>query len=523
MLEKIIDWSIRNKFMVVLVTLFIVISGGYALKNIPLDAIPDLSDVQVIVFTQYPGQAPQVVEDQVTYPLTTKMLSVPGSKVVRGYSFFGYSFVYIIFEDGTDIYWARSRVLEYLNYVSGQLPKGVTPVLGPDATGVGWVFEYALESDHHNLQELRSIQDWYLRYELTSVEGVSEVASLGGFVKQYQVAVDPNKLLAYNIPISELMMAIQRNNLDVGGGAIESAETEYVIRSFGYIKSVEDIRNIVVMTTPAGTPILVRDLAEVRLGPEMRRGVAELDGQGETVGGIIVMRFGENALKTIDNVKRKLEELRGRPARGGDDQNRLRPLRPDRAGRGHPQGEAAGGEHRGRPGDHALSLPPAQRLCRHLHPAGGHPDGLYPHVRPGDQRQHHEPGRHRHRHRRHDRRGHHHDRKRPQTSGTRPGQKTALADHPGRGQGGRADPLLLAAGHHRLLCAGLHPAGAVGPHVQAAGLHQDLCHGRRGPALHHHRPGAHGLVHPRQDQAGTRQSDQPPAASASTTRWSIWS
>ena len=309
MLEKIIDWSIRNKFMVVLVTLFIVISGGYALKNIPLDAIPDLSDVQVIVFAQYPGQAPQVVEDQVTYPLTTKMLSVPGSKVVRGYSFFGYSFVYIIFEDGTDIYWARSRVLEYLNYVSGQLPKGVTPVLGPDATGVGWVFEYALESDRHNLQELRSIQDWYLRYELTSVEGVSEVASLGGFVKQYQVAVDPNKLLAYDLPISELLMAIQRNNLDVGGGAIESAETEYVIRSFGYIKSVEDIRNIVVMTTPAGTPILVRDLAEVRLGPEMRRGVAELDGQGETVGGIIVMRFGENALTTIDNVKRKLQEL----------------------------------------------------------------------------------------------------------------------------------------------------------------------------------------------------------------------
>jgi Cu(I)/Ag(I) efflux system membrane protein CusA/SilA len=309
MLEKIIDWSIRNKFMVVLVTLFIVISGGYALKNIPLDAIPDLSDVQVILFTQYPGQAPQVVEDQVTYPLTTKMLSVPGAKVVRGYSFFGYSFVYIIFEDGTDIYWARSRVLEYLNYVSGQLPDGVTPVLGPDATGVGWVFEYALESDHHNLQELRSIQDWYLRYELTSVEGVSEVASLGGFVKQYQVAVDPNKLLAYDMPISELMMAIQRNNLDVGGGAIESAETEYVIRSFGYIKSVEDIRNIVVMTTPAGTPILVRDLAEVRLGPEMRRGVAELDGRGETVGGIIVMRFGENALKTIENVKRKLKEL----------------------------------------------------------------------------------------------------------------------------------------------------------------------------------------------------------------------
>ncbi|MDA8165957.1 MAG: efflux RND transporter permease subunit, partial [Desulfobacteraceae bacterium] len=245
----------------------------------------------------------------VTYPLTTKMLSVPRAKVVRGYSFFGYSFVYIIFEDGTDLYWARSRVLESLSSMSGQLPQGVNPVLGPDATGVGWVYEYVLESDNHNLQELRSIQDWYLRYELTSVEGVSEVASLGGFVKQYQVAVDPNKLLAYNIPVSELMNAIRRNNLDVGGGAIENAETELVIRSHGYIRSLDDIRNIVVTATPNGTPVLVRDLADVRLGPEMRRGVAELDGQGETVGGIVVMRFGENALKTIENVKRKLKEL----------------------------------------------------------------------------------------------------------------------------------------------------------------------------------------------------------------------
>ncbi len=285
------------------------------LRHTPVDAIPDLSDVQVIVFTEYQGQAPQVVEDQVTYPLTTQMLSVPGAKVVRGYSFFGYSFVYIIFEDGTDMYWARSRVLEYLNYVSGKLPNGVTPVLGPDATGVGWVFEYALESDRHNLQELRSLQDWYLRYELAAVEGVSEVASLGGFVKQYQVAVDPHKLLAYNIPLSEVMMAIQRSNVDVGGGAIELAETEFVVRSHGYIGSVEELKNIVVMTTPQGTPILVKNLAEVRLGPEMRRGVAELNGQGETVGGIVVMRYGENAMETIARVKQKLEELRpGLPA-----------------------------------------------------------------------------------------------------------------------------------------------------------------------------------------------------------------
>jgi Cu(I)/Ag(I) efflux system membrane protein CusA/SilA len=310
MLETIIAWSIRNKFLVVLATLFVVISGIYSLKNTPVDAIPDLSDVQVIIFTEYPSQAPQVVEDQVTYPLTTRMLSVPGAKVVRGYSFFGYSFVYIIFEDGTDIYWARSRVLEYLSTISGSLPQGVTPTLGPDATGVGWIYQYTLESDRHNLQELRSIQDWFLRYELTSIEGVSEVASLGGFVKQYQVAVDPNKLAAYNIPITELMMAIRQANLDVGGGSIEMGETEFVVRSQGYIRSLADLGSIVVMATKEGTPILVKDLAEVRLGPEMRRGVAESDGQGETVGGIIVMRFGENALETIERVKAKLESLK---------------------------------------------------------------------------------------------------------------------------------------------------------------------------------------------------------------------
>ena len=310
MLEKLIDWSIHNKFMVILATVFLIVGGIYSLKNIPIDAIPDLSDVQVIIFTEYPGQAPQVVEDQVTYPLTTQMLAVPGAKVVRGYSFFGYSFVYIIFEDGTDIYWARSRVLEYLNYVSGKLPQGVTPTLGPDATGVGWVFEYALVSDQHNLQELRSIQDWYLRYELTSVDGVAEVASLGGFVKEYQVAVDPNRLLAYNMTLPMVDMAIKNSNLDVGGGAIEMAETEFVVRSRGYIQSLDDLKRVVIGTDQRGTPVLLRDIADVRLGPEMRRGIAELNGEGETVGGIIVMRFGENALKTIDNVKAKLEQLK---------------------------------------------------------------------------------------------------------------------------------------------------------------------------------------------------------------------
>ena len=318
MLEKIIEWSSHNRFMVVLVTVFLVAAGIYSLRNIAVDAIPDLSDVQVIIYTDYPGQAPQVVEDQITYPLTTRMLSVPGAKVVRGYSFFGYSFVYIIFEDGTDIYWARSRVLEYLNSAGGQLPSGVTPMLGPDATGVGWVYEYALTSDRHTLQELRAIQDWYLRYELTALEGVSEVASLGGFVKQYQVVVDPNKLMAYDLPITDLMAAIRRSNVDVGGGAVEMAETEFMVRSRGYIQSVEDLANVVVMATSQGTPVLVKDLAEVRLGPEMRRGVAELDGEGEVVGGIVVMRYGENARTVIERVQKRLAELKSGLPEGVD-------------------------------------------------------------------------------------------------------------------------------------------------------------------------------------------------------------
>lgn len=309
MLKNIIEWSIRNKFMVVLLTAFLLVGGVYALMKTPLDAIPDLSDVQVIVFTEYPGQAPQVVEDQVTYPLTTQMLAVPQAKTVRGFSFFGLSFVYIIFEDGTDLYWARSRVLEYLNYAAGRLPSGVTPSLGPDATGVGWIYEYVLESDRHDLQQLRSIQDWFLRYELTAVDGVSEVASIGGYVKQYQVEVDPQRLLAYHLTIPQIRKAIQRSNNDVGGRLVEMAETEFMVRGLGYIKSPQDLEQIVVGSDKRGTPILLRDLARVSIGPELRRGTAELDGLGEAVGGIVVMRFGENALQTIANVKEKLKQL----------------------------------------------------------------------------------------------------------------------------------------------------------------------------------------------------------------------
>ncbi len=315
MITAIIQWSIHNRFFVLLATLMVVGGGLYSLKNTPVDAIPDLSDVQVIIKTSYPGQAPQVVEDQVTYPLTTAMLSVPSAKTVRGFSFFGDSYVYIIFEDSTDIYWARSRVLEYLSQVIPSLPSAAKPQLGPDATGVGWVYMYALTdpSGKHDLSELRSIQDWFLKYELQTVAGVSEVATVGGMVKQYQVIVDPLKLQALNIPLAHVQMALQRGNQETGASVIEMAEAEYMVRTTGYISSIEDIQNIPigldVTTDNRSIPILIKDLAQVEVGPQMRRGLADLNGEGETVGGIVVMRFGENAQTTIDGVKAKLESL----------------------------------------------------------------------------------------------------------------------------------------------------------------------------------------------------------------------
>ncbi len=311
MLEKIIEYSVKNRFLVILAVVFLMGWGIYSLYNIPVDAIPDLSDVQVIIYTKYEGQSPRIVEDQVTYPLTTALVSVPGAKVVRGYSFFGYSLVYVIFKDGTDLYWARSRVLEYLNYAAKRLPTGVVPTLGPDATGVGWVFEYTLSSNKRSLADLRTIQDWYLKYQLSTVPGVAEVASIGGFVKQYQVTVDPAKLLAYNIPLSDVEMAIKKSNNDVGGETIEMGESEFMIRGLGYIKSIQDVENIPVMVDKkTDTPVYIKDIANVAFGPEMRRGIAELDGKGETVGGIIVMRYGENALSVIQGVKKKLAELK---------------------------------------------------------------------------------------------------------------------------------------------------------------------------------------------------------------------
>lgn len=312
MIESIITAALRDRVMVIIATVIITLVGFFAYKNVPLDAIPDLSDVQVIVFTEYPGQSPQVVEDQVTYPLTTSMLAVPKTKVVRGYSFFGMSFVYIIFEDDTDMYWARSRVLESLNYISGRLPQGITPTLGPDATGVGWVYEYALvdTSGQNDLAQLRSLQDWYLRYPLQTVDGVAEVASVGGYIKQYQVEVDPNALQRYNISLNMIKTAIKMSNRDVGGRLIEMAETEYMVRSSGYIQSIEDLKSIPVAIDENGTPIRLQDVAQVHIGPELRRGLVDLDGEGEVAGGVVIMRYGENALATIKAVREKLESLK---------------------------------------------------------------------------------------------------------------------------------------------------------------------------------------------------------------------
>jgi Cu(I)/Ag(I) efflux system membrane protein CusA/SilA len=311
-LRKIIDASIRNQFLVIIMVVAAIGAGLYAFKNIPVDALPDVSDVQVIIFTEWPGQPPQIVEDQVTYPLTTTMLSVANAKTVRGYSFFGLSFVYVIFKDGTDIYWARSRVLEYLSFAQKQLPAGVTPTLGPDATPVGWVYEYALvdKSGKHDLSELRGLQDWFIRYQLQTVPGVANVASVGGFVRQYQVNVDPNRLSAYNLPIGTVMKAIRRSNNDVGGRVVEYAETEYMVEGIGYIRNVGDIEKIPVGVDKQGTPILVRDIGNVSLGPDIRRGALNLDGKGEAVAGIIEMRYWNNPLDVINAVKQKIEELK---------------------------------------------------------------------------------------------------------------------------------------------------------------------------------------------------------------------
>src|SRR5580698_2714712 len=311
LVERVIGASACNKFLIFIFTLFAIAGGIYGLMHTPLDAIPDLSDVQVIVYTDWEGRSPDLVEDQITYPISARFIAAPKVKFVRGESMFGKSFLYVIFQDGTDIYWARSRVIEYLNSVRGMLPEGVNPVIGPDATGVGWVYEYALvdKSGKHNLAELRSFQDWHLRYALESVKGVSEVAAVGGFVKEYQVDLDPDKLLAFSIPVSEVVNKIRLSNGDVGGKIFEVGSTEYYVRGRGYIKSVADIENVP-LKSQNGTPVFVKNVGVVHLGPDLRRGVAELNGTGEVVGGIVVMRYGENALNVIEGVKKKLEEIK---------------------------------------------------------------------------------------------------------------------------------------------------------------------------------------------------------------------
>jgi len=308
MIAGVIRWSARNLLLVGFAGVFLTLAGLYAVSRVPLDAIPDLSDVQVIVYTEYPGQAPQVVEDQVTYPLTTAMLSVPKSRVVRGFSFFGVSFVYVIFEDGTDLYWARSRVLEYLNSAASRLPTGIAPSLGPDATGVGWVYQYVVRSAQKNLAELRGIQDWYIRYGLAKAEGVAEVASVGGFVKQYSVVIDPRRLQSLGVSLAKIRDALRSSNIDVGGRTIELAETEFVVRGRGYIKGLANLEQIVVKSE-RGVPVLLRDVARVELAPDERRGITEVNGEGEAVTGIVLQRFGENALSVIKNVKERLAEI----------------------------------------------------------------------------------------------------------------------------------------------------------------------------------------------------------------------
>ncbi|MDP5324100.1 MAG: efflux RND transporter permease subunit, partial [Litorivicinaceae bacterium] len=311
MIDAIIRWSITNRVLVLFVSLLLIVAGLWSLKNTPVDAIPDISDVQVIIQTNYPGQSPQVVEDQVTYPLTSAMLSVPGAVTVRGYSFFGDSFVYVIFDEHTDLYWARSRVLEYLSQVAPTLPASARPQLGPDATGVGWVYLYALvdRTGQQDLSELRSLQDWFLKYELQTVPGVAEVATLGGMVKQYQVVVNPEKLRAHNMPLAHIERAIKHSNQEVGASVVEMAEAEYMVSASGYINGVADLATVPLGHSVNGVPLLLRDVADIVIGPQMRRGIAELDGEGEVVGGIVVMRYGENAQQTIDGVKAKLERL----------------------------------------------------------------------------------------------------------------------------------------------------------------------------------------------------------------------
>ena len=510
MIAGVIRWSARNLLLILIATAAIVGGGLFAVGRLSLDAIPDLSDTQVIVYTEMPGQAPQVVEDQVTYPLTTALLAVPKSRAVRGFSFFGVSFVYVIFEDGTDIYWARSRVLEYLNSGTAKLPAGVKPALGPDATGVGWVYQYVVVGANRTLAELRSLQDWYIRFGLAKAAGVAEVASVGGFVRQYNVVVDPVKLRSYGVPLSRVVDAIRASNRETGGRVVEMAEAEFMVRGRGYLTGTADLEQIV-LKADGPTPVLMRDVARIELGPDERRGLSELNGEGEAVGGIALQRFGQNALDVIDNVKAKLARHRRRPARGRAHRDRLRPLGADPSRHRHAEIDPDRGEPGRRGGVHRLPAARALGAGRHRHPAGRRADGLHRHAGAGHRLQHHEPGRHRHRHRRHGRRRHRHDRERPQASRTAAAGPVARRGHHRRGGRGRAGAVLQPADHHRVVPADLRPGGPGGPAVQAAGLDQEPRHGGIGAAVDHPGAGADDAVRARPHPAGASQPGEPRA------------
>ena len=494
MINRIIDFSARNRFIVLTLVAVATIFGWWSMNNVALDAIPDLSDTQVIVYSRW-DRSPDIIEDQVTYPIVTAMLGAPKVKAVRGFSDFGYSFVYVIFEDGTDIYWARTRTLEYLSGVLQSLPQGAKTELGPDATGLGWVFQYVLEdsSGKHSLADLRSLQDWYLRYHLKSVPGVAEVAPIGGFGKQYQVNVDPNRLQAYNIPINRVVEAIRGSNNETGGRMIELGGAEYMVRGRGYAKSLADIENVVVAASENGSPIRVKDIGQVALGPDLRRGVADLDGTGEAVSGIVVMRQGENALDVIGRVKEKIRQIEP----GLPEGVKIVPIY-DRS-RAHPPLDRHAEVHRHRSDRHgvadraAVPVAHSERAHPDDHHSGRRADLVHSVPRDGHHGQHHVAGRHRHRHRRDGGRVHRGGGAGAQETGGVGGRRAARRLQGGGdrgGEGGRRPELLRAAGDRRLLPPGAGAGGAGRAAVQAAGLHQEPGHDRGGGAGHHARPGA---------------------------------
>lgn len=503
MIAKLIRWSVANRFLVLLATAMLTAWGVWGVRSTPVDALPDLSDVQVIIRTNYPGQAPQIVENQVTYPLATTMLSVPGAKTVRGFSFFGDSFVYVLFEDGTDLYWARSRVLEYLNQVQGRLPATAKPALGPDATGVGWIFQYALvdRTGKNDLAQLRALQDWFLKFELKSLPNVAEVASVGGMVKQYQVVLDPIKLASYGLSQAQVRDALMAANQETGGSVLELSGAEYMVRASGYLKTLDEFREIP-LTARGGVPVRLGDVATLQIGPEMRRGIAELDGEGEVAGGVVVLRSGKNAQETIAAVKAKLAELQGSLPPGVEivttyDRSALieRAIRNLTTKLGeeflvvalvcalflwHLRSALVA----------IISLPLGvmtaflvmryQGINANIMSLGGdcHRRGGDGGCSGGD------------------------DRERPQEAGglaaraprsTAAGQGTVGRDHTGRG-GSRSCALLLAAHHHALVHPGLHPRSAGRPAVRPAGVHQDLRDGRGRRAVSDADSRTHGLL-----------------------------